>query len=293
VVFLHEKIDLGELATRLQDFEIIVAMRERTPFAAALLERLPRLRLLVTTGMRNASIDMNAAAARGIAVCGTPSLNYPTAELAFGHILSLARHIPMEDRALRAGQWQTTLGIGLQDKMLGVIGLGTLGSRIAGYGRAFGMQVLAWSQNLTDERAQAAGASRVPLDELLQRADFVSIHLVLSERTRGLIGAEQLARMKPSACLVNTSRAPIVDYAALVDALKSGRIAGAGLDVYDDEPLPRDAAIRNAPNTVLTPHLGYVTAETYNVFYGSAVEDIEAFLRGTPVRVLNQPAARA
>lgn len=293
LTFLTEHIaQAGELVKRLQPFAIVVAMRERTAFPASVLEQLPDLRLLVTTGMRNASIDLEAAARRGIAVCGTRGLTYPTAELAFGHILSLARSIPMEDRALREGRWQTSLGIGLQGKTLGILGLGTLGSRLAGYGRAFGMEVLAWSQNLTDERAAEAGATRVPFDELLQRADFISIHLVLSDRTRGLIGAEQLARMKRSAFLVNTSRAPIVDYAALIDALDDKRIAGAGLDVYGDEPLPPDAPIRRAPNTVLTPHLGYVTAETYQLFYGEALEDIEAFLRGAPVRLLNQPVAR-
>jgi len=237
--------------------------------------------------MRNSAIDLAAASAHDVIVCGTGSLPYPTAELAWGHVLALARRIPMEDRALRDGCWQTSVGTGLHGKTLGVIGLGTLGSRVAGFGRAFGMQVLAWSQNLTQERAAAAGADRVPLDDLLARSDFVTIHLVLSDRTRGLIGDVELRRMKPSAFLVNTSRSPIVDHQALVDALSERRLAGAGLDVYPDEPLPLDAPIRRAPNTVLTPHLGYVTQETYRVFYGEALEDVEAFLRGAPVRVLN------
>lgn len=294
IVFVHDPIsDPAMLVERLQRFDAIVAMRERTRFPAEVIERLPNLRLLVTTGMRNASIDMNTAAARGVTVCGTASLGYPPAELAWGLILSLARHIAAEDHALREGKWQTSIGYGLQGKTLGLIGLGSLGSRVAGYGRAFGMENVAWSQNLTDERATSAGATRVALEELLARSDVVTIHLILSDRTRGLIGEAQLARMKPTAILVNTSRGAIVDESALVQALIRGTIAGAGLDVYADEPLPPHAAIRQAPNTVLTPHLGYVTADTYRIFYGEAVEDIEAYLRNTPVRVLNgAPSAR-
>lgn len=292
IAFVHEPIaDPATLVERLQGFDAIVAMRERTRFPAEVIERLPNLRLLVTTGMRNASIDMNAAAARGITVCGTSSLGYPPAELAWGLVLALARHIAAEDHALREGKWQTSIGYGLQGKTLGVIGLGSLGSRVAGYGRAFGMDVLAWSQNLTDERAASAGAMRVTFEELLARADVVTIHLILSDRTRGLISEPQLARMKPTAFLVNTSRGPIVDESALVQALIRGTIAGAGLDVYADEPLPPHAVIRQAPNTVLTPHLGYVTADTYRVFFGEALEDIEAYLRKAPVRVLNGVAA--
>lgn len=286
VVFKDHLADEDALATRLADFDIIMALRERTPFPRPLLERLPKLKLLITAGMRNASIDMKAAAERGILVCGTSGLPYPTAELAWGLILSLARRIPAEDRATREGRWQTSLGLGLNGKTLGVIGLGTLGSRVARVGRAFEMEVLAWSQNLTAERATAAEAMLVAKDDLLARSDFVSIHLVLSERTRGLIGARELGLMKRNAYLVNTSRGPIVDEAALIRALGDGTIAGAGLDVFDEEPLPLDHPFRRLPNIVITPHLGYVTEETYRIFYGQAVEDIKAFLRDEPVRLL-------
>jgi phosphoglycerate dehydrogenase-like enzyme len=236
--------------------------------------------------MRNAAIDLAAAADRGIVVCGTAGLPYPTAELAWGLILALARHIPAEDRATREGRWQETVGRGLNGKTLGVLGLGTLGSRVARFGRAFEMTVLAWSQNLTAERAAEVGATLAGKDELLARADVVSIHLVLSDRTRGLIGARELQRMKRTAYLVNTSRGPIVDEAALVHALREGTIAGAGLDVFDEEPLPPDHPLRGLPNTVIAPHLGYVTEETYRVFYGQALEDVQAYLRGAPIRVL-------
>jgi len=262
-------------------------MRERTAFTRSLLERLPMLRLLITAGMRNASIDMKAAAERGVLVCGTAGLPYPTAELAWGLILGLMRRIPAEDRATREGRWQVSLGLGLNGKTLGVLGLGTLGSRVAKVGRAFEMEVLAWSQNLTRARAEEVGATLVAKDELLARSDIVSIHLVLSERTRGLLGARELGLMKRSAYLVNTSRGPIVDEAALIDALRNGIIAGAGLDVFDPEPLPADHPFRSLPNIVVTPHLGYVTEETYRVFYGHALEDVQAFLRGAPVRVLS------
>ncbi len=286
VVFRDHLADLGAVAARLAEFDVVMAMRERTPFPRALLERLPRLRLLVTAGMRNAAIDITAASERGILVCGTAGLPYPTAELTWALILSLVRRIPTEDRATREGRWQETVGLGLNGKTLGVLGLGTLGSRVARVGRAFEMPVLAWSQNLTAERAAEVGATLVGRDELLARADVVTIHLVLSERTRGLIGARELALMKPSAYLVNTSRGPIVDEAALVRALRDGALAGAGLDVFDEEPLPLDHPLRRLPNTAITPHLGYVTEETYRIFYGQAVEDIEAYLRGAPIRVL-------
>jgi phosphoglycerate dehydrogenase-like enzyme len=236
--------------------------------------------------MRNASIDMKAAAERGVLVCGTAGLPYPTAELAWGLILSLMRRIPAEDRATREGRWQTSLGLGLNGKTLGVLGLGTLGSRAARVGKAFEMEVLAWSQNLTAERAKEVGATLVTKDELLARSDIVSIHLVLGERTRGLIGAKELALMKRSAYLINTSRGPIVDEAALVRALGDGTIAGAGLDVFDEEPLPLDHLFRRLPNIVITPHLGYVTAETYQIFYGQALEDVKAYLGGAALRVL-------
>jgi len=228
-----------------------------------------------------------AARARGIVVCGTSGLTYPTSELAIGLMLSLARDIPNQQQSLREGRWQTRVGFGLNGKTLGVLGLGTLGSRVARIARAFEMDVIAWSQHLTAERASEVGARRVEKDELFAQSDFISIHLVLSDRTRGLVGARELALMKSTAYLVNTSRGPIVDEAALIEALVAGRIAGAGLDVYDREPLPPGHPILSAPRTVLTPHLGYVTEETYRVFYGEALEDIEAFLAGRPVRVID------
>lgn len=275
------------LVERLQDFDIVVAMRERTPFPREILERLRRLRLLITTGMRNASIDVQAASDCGIVVCGTEGLPYPTAELTWGLILALARHIPREDYATRAGRWQVSLGVGLRDKVLGVIGLGRLGSQVAAVGKAFGMTILAWSQNLTAERATQNGAILVSKEALLSRADFVTIHLILSSRTQGLIGAQELGLMKSTAYLINTSRGPIVDEQALIQALEHEQIAGAGLDVFDEEPLPRNHPLLRLENTVITPHLGYVTEETYRVFYGHAVENIQAFLDGAPVRVIN------
>jgi phosphoglycerate dehydrogenase-like enzyme len=287
VVFKDHLADEAALGARLADFDIIMALRERTPFPRTLLGRLPKLKLLITAGMRNASIDMKAAAERGVLVCGTSGLPYPTAELAWGLILGLVRRIPAEDRATREGRWQTSLGLGLNGKTLGVLGLGTLGSRVARVGRALEMKVLAWSQNLTAERAAAEDAMLVAKDDLLARSDVVSIHLVLGERTRGLIGARELGLMKRSAYLVNTSRGPIVDEGALIRALQDGTIAGAGLDVFDEEPLPRDHPFRRLPNIVITPHLGYVTEETYRIFYGQAVEDIKAYLDGTPLRVLH------
>src|SRR5437867_9404298 len=286
VIFADHLNDAGAVAARLADFDAVVAMRERTAFPRALLEKLPRLRLLVTTGMRNASIDVGAAVEHGVFVCGTAGLPYPTAELAWGLILALVRRIPIEDRATREGRWQVSCGLGLNGKTLGVIGLGGLGSRVAKVGRAFEMDVIAWSQNLTEARAAEVGAKLVSKDELLSRADAASIHLVLSDRTRGLIGARELSLMKPTAYLVNTSRGPIVDEGALVAAVRGGRIAGAGLDVYADEPLPLDHPLRDLPNTVITPHLGYVTEEGYRIFYGQALEDVKAWLAGQPVRVL-------
>jgi phosphoglycerate dehydrogenase-like enzyme len=286
-VFKDHLSDEKALADRLRDFEIAVAMRERTPFPRTVLQRLPKLKLLITTGMRNASIDVAAARDLGITVCGTGGLPHPTAELTWGLILALLRQIPREDSATRSGHWQVSVGVGLRGKVLGVMGLGNLGSQVATVGTAFGMSVLAWSQNLTTERAAQFGATLVGKDELLSRADIVTIHLVLSDRTRGLVGARELGLMKSTAYLVNTSRGPIVDEEALVQALRQGTIAGAALDVFDEEPLPLNHSLRRLENTVITPHLGYVTAETYKVFYGQAVEDIQAFLRGEPIRVIN------
>jgi len=236
--------------------------------------------------MRNAAIDMPAARAQGVMICGTGGLVYPTAELAIAMMLDLARDIPAQQAALRAGRWQTTAGIGLNGKVLGLIGLGNLGSRVARIALAMEMQVIAWSPHLTPERAHEQGVRRCEKDELLEQADFVSIHLVLGESTRGLIGARELGLMKRSAYLVNTSRSPIVDEAALIESLEAGRIAGAGLDVFDQEPLPPEHPILRAPRTLLTPHIGYATRETLEVFYRDALEDIEAYLAGRPIRVL-------
>jgi phosphoglycerate dehydrogenase-like enzyme len=280
--------DPRDLAKRLHPFEAIVMMRERTPFPRALFAALPNLRLLVTAGMRNAAIDLAAATERKVQVTGTDMLPYPTAELTWGLILALARHIPAEDRALRAGRWQTTLGIGLKGKTLALLGLGRLGGQVARVGKAFGMEVIAWSENLTAERAQEVGATRVTKEELFARADVLSIHVVLSPRSQGLVGKAELARMKPTAFLVNTSRGPVVDEAALLAALAERRIAGAGLDVFEPEPLPLDHPVRKLDNVVLTPHLGYVTEENYRLLYGQAVEDIAAFLDGKVLRPLNQ-----
>jgi phosphoglycerate dehydrogenase-like enzyme len=275
-----------ELVARLAGFDAVVAMRERTPFTRARLERLPRLRLLVTTGMANASIDLEAARERGVVVCGTGGLASPTAELTWALILGLTRRVCAEDRAIRAGGWQQTIGPELAGRTLGVIGLGRLGARVAAIAQAFEMEVLAWSQNLDPGRAAELGVQAVARDELLRRADVVTIHLRLSERTRGLIGAAELARMRPTAYLVNTSRGPIVDEAALLAALESGTLAGAALDVYDTEPLPTGHPLRTAPNTLLTPHIGYVTTGSYAIYYHDAVQDIAAFLDGEPVRTL-------
>jgi phosphoglycerate dehydrogenase-like enzyme len=287
-VFRDHLAEEQALVERLQPFEVIVAMRERTPFPTTLLERLTRLRLLVTTGMRNPTIDLGAATRLGITVCGTDGLPYPTAELTWGLILAWVRRIPQEDQATRRGRWQTTMGLGLRGKVLGVIGLGRLGSQVAAIGRAFGMDVIAWSQNLTAQRAVELGATLVARDNLLARADVVTIHLQLSERTRGLLGVAELGMMKPTALLVNTSRGPIVDERALIAALERRAIAGAALDVFDEEPLPMDHPLRRLDNTVITPHLGYVTLETYEVFYRDAVENVRGFRDGHPLRVLNR-----
>jgi phosphoglycerate dehydrogenase-like enzyme len=275
------------IAAALKGADIVIAMRERTPFDRALLEKLPDLKLLITTGLRNASIDVKAAAERNIPVCGTESSAVATAELTWGLIFSLLRHIPDESQNFRQGRWQQTVGREVFGRRLGVIGLGKLGSRVAKAGLAFGMKVSAWSQNLTRERCAEAGVEHAgSLDALLQASDIVTIHLVLSDRTRSLIGLRQLRLMKPDALLINTSRGPIVDEKALVATLTAGGIAGAGLDVFDREPLPSDHAFRNLPNVVATPHLGYVTEEAYRLFYGQSVENIEAWLAGKPVRVI-------
>ena len=275
-----------EVAARLGDFEIVCIMRERTPFPRSLLEKLPNLELLLTSGMRNFSVDVAAARDNGVTVCGTPSLGYPTAELTWGLILGLARNIPREDRSVRDGGWQRTVGYGMQGKTLSVLGLGRLGGQVATVGRAFGMEVIAWSQNLTAERCAELGVGLVDKETLFARADVLTIHLILSGRTRGLVTAADIARMKPGAYFINTSRGPIVDEAALIAALESDAIAGAALDVFDVEPLPADHPFRRLDNTVITPHLGYVSVENYQGFYGGMVENIRAWLDGDPIRML-------
>lgn len=291
VTFFHDHIaDHARLIERLRDFDAVCVMRERTPLPRNVIEALPKLKLIVTTGMRNFSIDTKAAAERGITVCGTGGVGHPTAELTWALILGLARHLHSDSQAMRQGKWQTKVGRGLKNRVLGLIGLGGLGGRVARIGNAFGMQVIAWSQNLTQGRASEVGARLVAKDDLLREADFVSIHLVLSERTRGLIGRRELGLMQPTSYLINTSRGPIVDEAALVEALETGRIAGAGLDVYATEPLPPDHRLRSLPNAFLTPHVGYVTDDNYAVFYREVVEDVKGWLEGKPVRVLPPPA---
>ena len=286
-VFHRPLGDEASVIRALQKFSIVCLMRERTLFSKAVFEGLPGLRLLVTTGMRNAAIDLAAARERNVTVCGTESTGHPTAELAFGLMLELARKIGHENARLKAGAWwQETIGIDLFGKTLGIVGLGRLGSRAAAIGRAFGMQLVAWSQNLTEDKAREAGATRVEKDERFRRADFITIHLQLSPRTRGLVGAKELGLMKKSAFLINTSRGPIVEEAALISALRERRIAGAGIDVYDVEPLPQDHPLRKIDNAVLTPHLGYVTQDTFRIFYRQTVEDIRAFIDGKPVRVI-------
>lgn len=281
-----------EAAAELAEFDVLVLMRERMAMPASLIARLPSLKLIVVTGGRTRTIDMDAATDRGITICHTHPGESPmaTPELAFGLILSVARSIPQEHARVRDGGWQETIGMSIGDKTLGLIGLGKLGSRMVPIAKAFGMDVIAWSQNLTDEHAESLGARRVDKATLFREADIVSLHLILSERSKGIVGAADLALMKPGAALINTSRGGLVDEAALIEALTEGRIR-AGLDVYNDEPLPEDHPLRRVPNAVTTPHLGYVTAGAYAAFYRDAVEDIAAWRAGSPVRVLAAPKA--
>ena len=277
-VFRDHLADADAVAARLLPYDIICVMRERTPLGATLIERLPNLKLIASTGPRNASIDLKAAAARGVAVGHTGYFGSPTVELTWALILAGARHLVAEAAAVRSGGWQHTIGDDLSGKTLGIMGLGHIGSQVAKIGLAFGTRVLAWSQNLTAEKAAATGAALVSKEELLRQADIVSVHLVLSERTRGLIGAGELALMKRSARLVNTSRGPIVVEAALIAALKAGQIAGAAIDVYDVEPLPADHPYRNQDNLLATPHIGYVSRGLYERFYRDTVANIIAWL---------------
>lgn len=281
------------LAERLAGFDAVVLIRERTPFPASLIARLPELRLVVTTGAKNRLLDLAACEARGIAACGTPSLETPTVEMTWALILSLARRVPFEDAALRAGRWQTGPGRSLQGATLGVIGLGKLGRQVAALGRAFGMEVIAWSSNLTEEAAAAAGARRVEKAALLAAADIVTLHLVLSERSRNTIGAAELAAMRSGTLLVNTARAGLVDQASLLAALESGQLGGAAIDVHDIEPLPPDHPLLRAPRTILTPHLGYVTAENYRLYFQGATAALRAFDAGQPLPQPLTPQPRA
>ena len=286
-VFNDNLVEPGALAARLKDFEIICAMRERTPFTAEIFEQLPNLKLFITTGMRNASVDVAAAKARGVVVCGTSGSAWATAEHTWALLMAAARNIAHDDRMMRDGLWQTRICLELRGKTLGLLGLGKIGGQVATFAKAFGMNIIAWSQNLTRERCEEMSAELVSKQDLFSRADFISIHMVLSDRSRGLVTAADLARMKAGAFLVNTSRGPIVDQAALLATLRSGAIRGAAVDVYDVEPLPADHPYRSLENIVVSPHMGYVTEETYRVFHGHAVENIQAWHDGAPVRQLD------
>ena len=276
-----------EVIAALQGFQIVVAMRERTGFPKQVIDALPDLKLLITTGMRNASIDTEAAKARGVTVCGTSSFGSPTSGIAIGLMLELTRHIGYENARLHSGAtWQTTIGPDLEGLTLGILGLGKLGVRTANIAKAFGMKVIAWSQNLTPEKCQEAGVGYVSKDDLFRQSDFISVHVVLSQRTRGIVGAHEIGLMKPSAFLINTSRGPIIEEAAMLAALRDKKIAGAGLDTFDVEPLPLDHPLRKMDNVVLTPHLGYVSEQNYRGYFSGVVEDIRGFLDGKPVRVM-------
>jgi D-3-phosphoglycerate dehydrogenase len=276
-----------EVVKALQGFTVVVGMRERTPFPRKVIEALPDLKLLITTGARNNSFDVKACAERGVTVCGTGAVGSPTTGIAFGLMLELTRRIGFENARLKAGApWQTTIGQDLEGLTLGIFGLGKLGQRSAAVGKAFGMKTMAWSQNLTVEKAKAVGAGYVSKEDLFRIADFITIHLVLSDRSRGLVGAKELGLMKKSAYLINTSRGSIVDEKALIAALQSKSIAGAGLDVFDIEPLPLDHPFRKMGNVVITPHLGYVSEQNYRKYFPDIVEDIRAWLDGKPVRII-------
>jgi phosphoglycerate dehydrogenase-like enzyme len=285
-VFREPFASQDALVAALAGVHIVVAMRERTPFPRSVLERLPGLKLLVTTGMANASIDVAAAAEQGVTVCGTPGSPAAAPELTWALLLAIARNLPVEENSLRAGTWQTTVGFELAGKTLGVVGLGKIGRRVAAYGQAFGMEVLAWSENLTDEAAADAGVRKVGKEELFRNSDVATLHLRLSPRSQGVVGEQELRLLGPEGILVNTARGPLVDQDALVRALTEGWIGGAALDVFDKEPLTAGHPLLAVPNTVLSPHLGYVTRESYRQFYGGAFEDVKAWLAGSPVRVI-------
>jgi phosphoglycerate dehydrogenase-like enzyme len=288
VSFIHEyPADSATLAGRLSEFDVICVMRERTRFDEALLRQLPKLKLLVTGGMRNAALDLKAAAALGIQVCGTDSYKHAAPELTWALIMAATRNLVAEANALRAGQWQQGLGGDLHGKTLGILGLGSIGQRVAQFGQVFGMRVIAWSENLTAERAAQVGVSYVSKQELFEQADVLSVHLVLSDRSRGLVNAEALGWMRPSALLVNTARGPIVDEAALIKALQKRQLAGAALDVFDVEPLPPLHPFRTLDNVLATPHVGYVSQQNYQLFFSQMIEDIQAWSAGASIRLMN------
>ncbi len=292
-VFNDHVAGTDAVAKRLASFEIVSCMRERTPFTRELFKKLPNLKLLITTGARNASIDVAAANESGVMVCHTnnPASAPQMVQFTWGLILGLVRHIPHEEQNMRHGRWQTTVGHTIHDKTIGLVGLGKIGAGVAKVAQAFGAATIAWSQNMTPAKAEAAGCRYVSKDELFSTADIVSVHLVLSERSRGIVGARELGLMKPTSYLVNTSRGPLVDEAALLSALQAKKIAGAALDVYGTEPLPADHPVRKLDNAVVTPHIGYVTEETYRIYFNDTIEDILAFLDGKPIRVLKPGGA--
>jgi phosphoglycerate dehydrogenase-like enzyme len=285
-VFTDPFVDADEIVKQLADFDVLVAMRERTRFPAELLSRLRNLKLLVSTGTVNSAIDVAAARELGIVVSGTGYFSYPTAELTWALILAAARELPEQVQSMRTGGWQLGLGTSVRGLTLGVLGLGNVGGQVAAIGQAFGMRVIAWSENLSAERAAEQDVTAVSREQLFAEADVLSIHMVLSERSRGMVGARELAMMKPTSILVNTSRGPIVDEGALVDALRRHVISRAALDVYDTEPLPANHPLRSLDNALLTPHIGYVSRQLYSVFYQDAVEDIAAFISGSPIRLI-------
>ena len=294
VEYFHDHIaNEDQLVERLKDFDLVMGMRERTPFTRSILSQLPKLRLLITTGRRNASFDIEAATNLGIAVCGTNGTGEGPTELTWGLIIAMLRHIPEEDQRSRQGAWGTTVGVGLKGKTLGLLGLGHIGSLVARVGTAFDMNIIAWSQNLTAERAKECQATLVDKETLFKESDIVSVHLVLSDRSRGIVSDPELALMKPTAYLVNISRGPIVDEKALIGALERKAIAGAALDTFDIEPLPVDHPLFKTPNTLICPHLGYVTEESYRAFYTGVIENIRAFTSGEPVRVINEDVLTA
>jgi phosphoglycerate dehydrogenase-like enzyme len=287
VEFLHDyPASTAQMQTRLAPYQVICVMRERTAFDEALLRGLPQLKLLVTGGMRNAALDLKTCAELGIQVCGTDSYKQAAPELTWALLMAMTRNLIAETASLRDGGWQVGLGGDLYGKTLGILGLGSIGQKVAQYGQAFGMRVIAWSENLTDERAAQAGVSRVSKQQLFEQADVLSVHLVLSERSRGIVDRQALAWMKPSALLVNTARGPIVDESALIEALQAKRLAGAALDVFSEEPLPPEHPFRRLPNVLATPHVGYVTANNYRLFFSQMIEDIQAWHAGQPIRLL-------